>query len=72
LAQRGSAIEPEVRAALSATKSTEARRRLEELLEGLRRGLSGEALRRSRAVRTLQLMDTPDAAKLLRTLEKLR
>jgi RNA polymerase sigma factor (sigma-70 family) len=72
LAKLGTAIEADVRAALAATKSPEVRRRLEALLEDLQRELSGEALRHSRARRALQLIDTPDAAKLLRTLEQER
>jgi RNA polymerase sigma factor (sigma-70 family) len=70
LAGLGTAIEPNVRAALANTKSPEARRRLEELLDDLGRQVSPEVLRRMRAVRALQLIGNREAAELLRTLAK--
>jgi RNA polymerase sigma factor (sigma-70 family) len=68
LAKLGAAVEPDVRAALAKTESAEARRRLEALLEGMQRELSPEALRRTRAVRVLELVGNREAAGALRIL----
>jgi RNA polymerase sigma factor (sigma-70 family) len=68
LAKLGGAIEPHVRSALAKAASPEARRRLQALLEGMKRELSGEALRRDRAASALQLIGNRDAAALLRVL----
>jgi RNA polymerase sigma factor (sigma-70 family) len=70
LARVGTAIEPNIRAALANTKSPEARRRLEQLLEDLGRQLSPEVLRRKRAVRVLELIGSREAMELLQTLAK--
>jgi WD40 repeat protein len=72
LAKLGQAIEPNLRAALAKAESVEARRRLERLLEDLRSEQSAEALQRSRAVRALELIGSPDAMEVLHTLRKER
>jgi RNA polymerase sigma factor (sigma-70 family) len=72
LAKLGTAVEPDIRAALARAESAEVRRRLEELLEGMRRELSADELRRVRAVRALELMGSREAAELLRTMAKER
>jgi RNA polymerase sigma factor (sigma-70 family) len=72
LAKLGIAIEPEIRAALAKAESAEVRRRLAEVLEGMRPELSADALRRLRAVRALELIGNREATELLRTLAKER
>jgi dipeptidyl aminopeptidase/acylaminoacyl peptidase len=70
LAKLGTAVEPDLRAALAKTESAEARRRLKALVEALPRELSPESLRRLRAVRVLERVGNREAVELLRTLAR--
>ncbi len=67
----GAAAGPAMRDALADTKSLEVRERLKLLLAALDRPiqrLGGEALRRIRAVRIVERIDTPEATDFLRTI----
>jgi hypothetical protein len=67
LAAAGRRAEPALRRALAADPPTEARRRVEKLLERLPPPSAGD-LRASRAVETLGQIDTADAHRLLEAL----
>jgi hypothetical protein len=71
LARLGEPAEPALRGALGRKPSAEARRRIAQLLEPLRRQeLSGERLRELRAVQVLELTGTPAARRVLAALAK--
>jgi hypothetical protein len=69
LAQLGQLAESALRKALAGSPSTEARRRMEQLLEKLATAtLNGESLRQWRAIETLEHLATPEARQLLEKL----
>ncbi|MHB1424005.1 MAG: WD40 repeat domain-containing protein [Gemmataceae bacterium] len=71
LRQLGERAEPGLREALTNKPSLEARKRIEELLEGIRAlSTSPERLREMRAIEVLEHVGTADAREVLRTLAK--
>jgi RNA polymerase sigma factor (sigma-70 family) len=69
LRRLGERAEPGLRKALDSKLPLESRKRVEELLEGLRKvAASPERLRELRAVETLEHIGTPDARQVLQTL----
>jgi hypothetical protein len=57
----GQSIEPELRRMVRQTKNAEAKERMERLARALNEG----RLQRERAIEVLEMMDTPEAIKLL-------
>jgi hypothetical protein len=70
LAKLGKAVEEMMRDALAAGPSPEAKTRLERLLARIDDRLSAGQLRDVRAIRVLERTGTPEARKLLETLQK--
>jgi len=65
LAELGLAAEASMRAALKTTKSTEVRRRITQILDGLKRPPTSDDLRISRAVQALEVAGTAESAAVL-------
>jgi WD40 repeat protein len=65
LSEMGTAVDGFLRKALKETDSTEARKRLEKLLDGLKKEPSPDDLRRARAVQVLELANTIEARRVL-------
>jgi hypothetical protein len=65
LTELGLAAEASMRDALKTTKSAEVRRRIEQILDGLKRPPTSEDLRISRAVQALEVAGTAESAAVL-------